>query len=96
MRKRSLVALGSFSVASLLIASLLVERPAAAATTPRVLRVGSFHGVAGQFRRIQAAVDAAHPGDWILIGPGDYRERGSLDPEDPAGVLIETDGLHVR
>ncbi|MFN2545747.1 MAG: hypothetical protein ABR600_14415, partial [Actinomycetota bacterium] len=47
-------------------------------------------------RRIQAAVDAAHPGDWILIGPGDYRERGSLDPEDPAGVLIETDGLHVR
>jgi hypothetical protein len=37
--------------------------PASAAPHHRVLRVGTLHGVAGQFRTIQAAVDAARPGD---------------------------------
>jgi hypothetical protein len=52
--------------------------------------------VAGQFRTIQAAVDAARPGDWILVAPGDYHEVGSTETEYPAGVLIETDGIHLR
>ncbi|MDQ1696932.1 MAG: hypothetical protein QOJ03_2285, partial [Frankiaceae bacterium] len=33
------------------------------ASGPRVLRVGSWHGIKGTFTSIQAAVDAAGPGD---------------------------------
>ena len=62
------------------------------AASARVLRVGSFHGISGQFATIQAAVDAAKPGDWILIGPGDYKTTTSRHPAGnshvPAGVLI--------
>ncbi len=57
-----------------------------------VLRVGSFHGIAGQFQTIQAAVNAAQPGDWILIGPGDYHEQGASN----AGVLVTTANLRIR
>ncbi len=66
----------------------------------RVLRVGTFHGIAGQYRSIPAAVAAAKPGDWILIGPGDYKTsrirtpRGA--PNFPAGVVITTPDLHIR
>ncbi|MDP9341442.1 MAG: hypothetical protein M3Q23_04860 [Actinomycetota bacterium] len=68
--------------------------PAVAGSTsaPKVLLVGSFHGVPGGYSSIQAAVDAASPGDWILIGPGDYREHGS----DQAGVYITTPNIHLR
>ena len=59
---------------------------------PRVLEVGSFQGKPGGFSSIQAAVDAALPGDWILIGPGHYREQGAPN----AGVLITTSGVHLR
>ncbi len=62
------------------------------AAGPQVLRVGSFHGIAGQFQTIQAAVNAAQPGDWILIGPGDYHEQGASN----AGVLVTTANLHLR
>lgn len=68
-----------------------------------VLRVGSFRGLAGQFSTIQAAVDAAHAGDFVLIGPGDYHETGNRAPpgamgDDRAGaaVLATTPGLHIR
>ncbi|MEO9223870.1 MAG: hypothetical protein ABI276_02650 [Acidimicrobiales bacterium] len=40
----------------------------------RVLLVGTFNGHAGQYKTIQAAVDAARSGDWILVAPGDYHE----------------------
>jgi hypothetical protein len=69
----------------------------------RVLRVGTFHGIQGQFRSIQKAVDAAHKGDWILIGPGDYHERADFTkrhhaPRDEPGaaVLIKKNRLHLR
>ncbi len=62
------------------------------ATGSHVLRVGSYHGIAGQFQTIQAAVNAARPGDWILIGPGDYHERGTSTD----GVLVTTPNLHIR
>jgi hypothetical protein len=67
----------------------------------RVLRVGTFHGVRGDFRTIQAAVDHARRGDWILVAPGDYHERAdhhgpSHGDIPPAGVLIRTPRLHVR
>src|SRR2546421_9553338 len=69
--------------AALLVATALGAGapPAAARTGPRVLRVGTYHGITGQYSTIQSAVNAAHPGDWILIGPGDYHERGSMNPE---------------
>ena len=76
------------------------ERRAPVAASPRVLRVGTFHGIHGQYQTIQAAVDAARPGDWILIGPGDYHEQQDHDHpgnDDPrAGVLIRTPGIHLR
>jgi hypothetical protein len=77
--------------------ALLVAAPASA----RVLRVGTFHGVKGQYKTIQSAVDAARKGDWILVGPGDYHERGDRvhKPKGevpPSGVLIRKANLHIR
>jgi hypothetical protein len=69
----------------------------------KVLTVGTFHGKSGQYATIQAAVDAAKPGDWILIGPGDYHETAdSAGPQgDPAsgqigGLYISKAHLHIR
>ena len=66
----------------------------------RVLRVGSWHGIPGQYTSIQAAVDAAAPGDWILIGPGDYHEQGDREHLwggiASGGVYITTPKLHLR
>ena len=74
----------------------LVPRSAARSldrgAAPAVYRVGSWRGRAGTHATIQAAVDAAAPGDWILIGPGDYHEQGA----PTAGVLITTPDLHLR
>ena len=71
--------------------------------TARVLRVGTYHGSKGQYRTIQAAVKAAKPGDWILIGPGDYKTRSSSVPTTghpastfPAAVLVSTPKLKIR
>ncbi len=68
-----------------------------------VLLVGTFHGHAGKYATIQAAVNAAHPGDWILVAPGDYHEQADLqgnapDPSagDFGGVLITKNNLHLR
>jgi hypothetical protein len=66
------------------------------AATPRVLRVGSYHGIAGTFTSVQQAVRAAHANDWVLVGPGDYKENGYPRAPEPAGVLITTPGLHLR
>jgi hypothetical protein len=72
-------------------------------SSSKVLTVGSFHGKAGEYSTIQAAVDAAHPGDWILIGPGDYHETADAggpqgDPAagDIGGVYINKANLHIR
>jgi hypothetical protein len=46
------------------------------------------------FRRVQAAVDAARPGDWVLIWPGVYHEKSARWPT--AGVWITTPGIHIR
>jgi hypothetical protein len=70
---------------------------------PRVLLVGTYHGKAGRFHTIQAAVNAARPGDWILVGPGDYHETADLtgphgNPADGAmgGVFIDKRGITLR
>lgn len=77
--------------------------PARAATAPRVLLVGSYHGIPGRYPTIRAAVAAARPGDWILVGPGDYKAApyggataGSGGTPAPAGVFITTSGIHLR
>jgi hypothetical protein len=85
----------------MLLVGLLVLLPTtSAAAAPRVLRVGQFQGRKGQFRTIQAAVDAARPGNWILVAPGDYHERGDRvhrpGPAPPAGVLISKAHVHLR
>ncbi len=75
----------------------------AGASAPRVLLVGTFHGVRGQYRSIQAAVNAARPGDWVLVAPGDYHE--AADASLPVSrysqgadgaVVIATPRLHLR
>ena len=75
----------------------------AAADTPRVLRVGTWHGTKGSFTTIQSAVDAAKPGDWVLVGPGDYKEVGDYTSYKPtaasdakAGVWIDTPNVRLR
>jgi len=73
------------------------------AHSDRVLLVGTYRGHPGAYRSIQAAVDAAKPGDWILVAPGDYHEGDDAThtPADPSsgdygGVVITTSGLHLR
>ncbi len=70
-----------------------------------VLLVGTYHGVKGDYSTIQCAVDAAKPGAWILVAPGDYHEVNDLEhPPSKAmadagafgGVLITKAGLHIR
>jgi hypothetical protein len=83
---------------SLVAGAVLALAPVAAA---RVLRVGTYHGLRGQYHSIQAAVNAAKPGDWILIGPGDYKTTSSSTPagsggQFPAGVVITKARLRLR
>src|SRR3954470_17962170 len=93
------LALGKAVLAVFALAALALAAPALA--QQHVLRVGSYHGIPGQYDSIQGAVDAAKPGDTILIGPGDYHERAdhSNPPQGdvpPSGVLITKDHLHLR
>lgn len=75
------------------------------AAGPNVLLVGTFNGVTGPYSTIQQAVDVAKTdssqgitGDWILVGPGVYHERGDYtEPGNPAaGVVVTFPGLHIR
>jgi hypothetical protein len=81
--------------------AMFVALPSVAGAS--VLRVGTYHGMKGQYKTIQAAVNAAKPGDWILIGPGDYKTHSSSIPSTgnpaatfPAGVLVATPRLRIR
>ncbi len=73
--------------------------PSATRTAPRVLLVcnGSVTPCPAtrhhQYGTVQAAVDAAKPGDWILIWPGVYHENNLTWH---AGVWIGTRDLHIR
>ncbi len=73
---------------------------AASAAGARVLRVGTYKGRKGQFRTLQSAIDDAKPGDWILVGPGDYKTTSTRAPSDagdsPAAALITTPRLRIR
>src|SRR3954447_11401312 len=94
-RRRGAIALAS--AAAVIAAAGL----SAAGAGAQVLLVGSWHGHHGSFKSIQAAVDSARSGDWILVGPGDYHERGDRDPryrslaERGAGVMIAKPHIHL-
>lgn len=77
--------------------------PTQAGAGPQVLLVGSYHGIPGGYTTIRAALAAARPGDWILVGPGDYKApayggatAGSGGTPAPAGAFITTPGIHLR
>jgi hypothetical protein len=93
------------------LGSLKLNQPIVAMATVgpaiggRALLVGTFDGIPGQYPTIQDAVNAAQPGDWILIAPGDYHEQADhLDPPSATdvslgwygGVEIHTNDVHLR
>ncbi|HEV3233622.1 MAG TPA: hypothetical protein VG329_03640 [Candidatus Dormibacteraeota bacterium] len=65
---------------------------------PNVLLVGPAGTAGAQYTSIQAAVNAASPGDWILVAPGVYHEKGQDGPTDSqtAGVFITKPDIHLR
>ncbi|MBV9383128.1 MAG: hypothetical protein JO242_20985, partial [Streptosporangiaceae bacterium] len=103
---RTTCALGAMTLSCGMLSAWTVAGVPAAATawsSPRVLLVGTYHGKAGRYRTIQSAVNAARPGDWILVGPGDYHENADEtgphgNPGDGAmgGVYITKPGITLR
>jgi hypothetical protein len=93
----ALAALAALALAGLALANR-------SSSTATVLLVGTYRGTAGQYSSIQAAVDAAQPGDWILVAPGDYHEAADahvtsaaqLSTGDHGGVVVTTADLHIR
>ena len=90
-----------------LLAALVLAGSALAdssSSSSAVLLVGTYDGKTGQYATIQSAVDAAQPGDWILIAPGDYHEAddahvnsvSQLSTGDHGGVVVTTSDLHIR
>ena len=87
-----------------LLTGLVLAGCSSGQSGPAVLLVGTFHGVGGQYSSIQAAVDAAQTGDWILVAPGDYHETDDahvtsaeqLGTGDHGGVVVPTSDLHLR
>ena len=106
-RRRTVVAaLATLTVATLTggvgVAQAAQSTSASPHVAGRVLTVGTWHGIKGKYKTIQAAVDAAKPGDWVVIAPGDYKERGDYRhpaPQGPgwpgAGVQITTPNIHL-
>src|SRR4051795_2514858 len=95
--------LGWRAVRAAVLAAMVLAAAGSSSASARVLLVGTFHHHRGGFKTIQAAVDAAHKGDWILVAPGDYHERadhrkkpGPQPSDSPAGVIIAKPGIHLR
>jgi hypothetical protein len=90
-------------VAPIVLASVTLSACSSTSNSASVLLVGTLNGKAGAYHSIEAAVDAAKSGDWILVAPGDYHERADhlhppTDPQHGAmgGVYITTPNLHLR
>ena len=91
----------SFRSALAAVLAVAVVGVAAVPARAAVLRVGTWKGRPGAYTSVQDAVDAARPGDWILIAPGDYHEQADHRAAGPAtepgaGVMIRTPNIHLR
>jgi hypothetical protein len=89
------------TIAGCCVIGALAGPPSAAAV--KILRVGTYNGSKGSYKTIQSAINAASPGDWILVGPGDYHETGNIVPpgaqgDDRAGgaVVLSKPAVHIR
>jgi hypothetical protein len=103
LRARSVRIVGGLA-AALVALALAGWALASGSTGSTVLLVGTYHGKTGQYTSIQAAVNAARPGDWILVAPGDYHEAddanvtsaSQLSTGDHGGVVVTTPDIHIR
>ncbi len=74
----------------------------ASGSSPNVLLVGPAGTPNAQYTSIQAAVNAAQPGDWVLVAAGVYHEKGYSPTSNPNGkptpaeVQITKPNLHLR
>lgn len=76
-------------VLSLAVALVAAATPAAAGARTLAVRAPAS---------IQAAVDAAKPGDRVLVHPGSYTERGRpcpTHPKDECAVVVTTDRISI-
>jgi hypothetical protein len=76
------------------VAAMALAAPAGASASVRLVCQGNASSGCpnGHYSSIQGAVDAAAPGDWVLVGPGVYHEKGTAE----AGVSITKPGIHLR
>ena len=103
MARGTIGARGAVVAAALLTGAVLASCSSSSSSSA-VLLVGTYHGKAGQYGSIQAAVNAAQPGDWILVAPGDYHETddahvtsaSQFGTGDHGGVVVHTSDLHIR
>ncbi|MGO9854865.1 MAG: hypothetical protein ACLPYY_07485 [Acidimicrobiales bacterium] len=104
MARRTITARRAAVLAAALLTGSVLAACSSGSSSSAVLLVGTYHGQHGQYSSIQAAVDAARPGDWILIAPGDYHEdddahvtsASQLSTGDHGGVVVHTPDLHIR
>ena len=84
---------GAALLATALVCAVAGDQAAAATRVLRVCNGSTFRCPPGKFLpTIAGAIGLARPGDWVLVWPGIYHEKGS--PQ--AGVLITTQAVHLR
>ncbi len=74
-----------FVAACAALGAVAVVIPAAALAKPQVLLVGTYHGIKGQYKTIQAAVDAARPDALDTGRPGRLQDQRRADAGGPPG-----------
>ena len=101
--RRMGVSLGALALAGAGLMAFGSSAASASSSSGKVLLVGTFHGKTGRYTSIQSAVNAARPGDWILVAPGDYHEDDDIrttptetDEGGYGGVVVTTSDIHIR
>ena len=96
-------ALGRGAVATVGIAALALSVPVSVSgQSASVLLVGPAGTPGAQYSSIQDAVNHAVAGDWVLVAPGVYHEKGYSPTSNPKGkpppaeVYITVPNLHLR